>query len=214
MLKRQHHIVHFWRLATVFMAVVTALSFFSCKDKNESLVAFEYNPEEVPSMITNEVTTYISESGITRYKLIADVWMVYDKAEEPYWYFPEGLHVEIFTSDFETETTVEADTAWRYIEKDLWRLKKNVHVENIEGEQFDSDELYWDQKNGRVYSEAYIEIQRENSQIRGYGFESNEQMTDYRIFKPHDGKLPFTEQPTSIEPDTLEVSMTEHEGGT
>ena len=153
MLKKQRHIPYYRRLTTALVAVVTALFFFSCKDKNEGLVAFSYDPEQVPTLITDSATQLVSDSGITRYKMVYDVWMVFDKAKEPYWYFPEGLYLERFTPDFEIEATVEADTAWYYTEKDLWKLKKNVHGENMEGEKFDSEELYWDQKNGKVYSD-------------------------------------------------------------
>jgi len=88
-----------------------SLFFLSCKDKDENLVAFAYDPEVVPSMITDTVTTLISDSGITRYKLVADVWEVYDKAKDPYWYFPQGIYLERFTPDFSIEATVKADTA-------------------------------------------------------------------------------------------------------
>lgn len=206
MLKRQHNIPHIRHLTTTFVVVVMVLFFFACKDKNEGLVTFSYDPESVPTLITDSATQLVSDSGITRYKMVYDVWMVFDKAKEPYWYFPEGLYLERFTPDFEIEATVEADTAWYYTEQDLWKLIKNVHVENMQGEQFDSEELYWDQKNGRVYSDAYIEIQRGESQLKGYGFESNEHMTNYRIFRPRDAKLPFVEQPADAVADSIEVN--------
>lgn len=187
------------------------MSLFSCKDKNDNLIAFAYDPDTVPTMVTTSVSQLISDSGITRYRIVADVWMVFDQAKEPYWYFPEGIYFEQFTPDFEIEATVEADTAWYYNTKDLWRLKKNVHVENRKGEQFDSEELFWDGKNGKVFSEAYIEIKSGLTELKGYGFESNQTMTDYRIFRPHDGKLPFSETtPTdSIQSDSVEVSEAE-----
>ncbi len=191
---------------------MVVMSLFSCKDKNDNLIAFAYDPDTVPTMITTSVSQLISDSGITRYRIVADVWMVFDQAKEPYWYFPEGLYFEQFTPDFEIEATVEADTAWYYNTKDLWRLKKNVHVENRKGEQFDSDELFWDGKNGKVFSEAYIEIKSGLTELKGYGFESNQTMTDYRIFRPHDGKLPFSETTPadSIQSDSGEVSEAEN----
>lgn len=173
--------------------VVMSLYFVSCKDKDENLIAFDYDPEVVPTMITDTVTQLISDSGITRYKMVADVWKVFDKAKEPYWYFPEGIYLERFTPDFRIEATVRADTAWFYTEKNLWKLARKVQVENMKGEVFESEELYWDGKNERVYSDKYIEIKRGVTEIKGYGFESNQAMTDYRIFRPHDGKLPFAE---------------------
>ncbi len=187
------------------MVVVMLLNLGSCKDKNDSLVAFQYDPEVVPTMITDSFTTLISDSGITRYKLIADKWMVFDKAKEPFQYFPFGIYLERFTPDFEIEATVKADTAWYYNEKELWHLKSNVHVENMQGEEFDSDELFWDGENGRVYSDSYIEIKRGDTRLKGYGFESNQSMTNYRIFRPHDGLLPFSEGNRT---DSLSVDST------
>ena len=191
------YIKSLWRI-TITVSVVV-MSLFSCRDKNEGLVTFAYDPDSVPTEITHTFSTLISDSGVTRYKLVADMRMVFDKAKEPYWFFPEGLYLEQFTPDFEIEATVEADTAWYYSVKGLWKLKKNVHVENIKGEQFDSEELFWDQKTDKVFSDSYIEIKSGNTELKGYGFESNLSMTDYRIFHPHDGKLPFTDTPVPVD---------------
>ncbi len=196
----------------VVAMILTVLFLVSCKEKNENLVAFSYDPELVPSLVTDKGSQLVSDSGITRYKMVYDVWMVFDKAKEPYWFFPEGLYVEQFTPDFEVESIVEADTAWFYIDLNLLRLKKNVHVENLRGDVFDSDELYWDRENARVYSSAYIEVQQGDARLSGYGFESNQQMTDFRIFRPHDGRLPLVEQPDSTRVDSVETVGAETTG--
>ena len=194
MLNKQHNISHNWRITTTTMVVVMLLFFVSCKERDDNIVAFNYDPEVVPTLITETFTTLISDSGVTQYKLVADKWMVFDKAKEPFQFFPSGLYFERFTPDFEVEATVVADTAWYYTEKELWKLKSNVHVENMQGEEFESEELFWDGKNGRVYSDKYIEIKRGDTRLKGYGFESNESMTNYRIFRPHDGLLPFKDE--------------------
>lgn len=192
-------------LRITITASVIVMLFFSCKDKNENLVLLTYDPDSVATMITTSASQLISDSGITRYKLVYDVWMVFNQAKEPYWYFPKGIYFEQFAPNFEVEATVVADTAWYYNSKEMWKLKKNVHVENNKGEQFDSQELFWDQKNGKVFSDAYIEIKSGMTELKGYGFESNTEMTDYRIFRPHDGKLPFSESAPadSLRPDSL-----------
>lgn len=202
----------------VIIVSVVAVSLFSCKNKSDNLVSFAYDPDSIPTMITTATSQLISDSGITRYRIVAEVWRVFDQAKEPYWHFPEGIYFEQFAPDFEVEATVEADTAWYFSDKDLWKLKKNVHVENRQGEQFDSEELFWDGKNGKVYSEAFIEIKSGLTELKGYGFESNQTMTDYRIFRPHDGKLPFSEtapadslQSDSIDEDLKEMSMSDPE---
>lgn len=193
----------------IIIASVVIMLFFSCKGKNEGVVPLTIDPDSIATMITTSVSTLISDSGITRYKMVADVWMVFDQAKDPYWYFPKGLYLEQFTPDFEIEAIVKSDTAWRFTARDLWHLKGNVHVENRKGEQFDSEELFWDQKNGEVYSDAYIKIQSGVTEMKGYGFKSNTAMTDYRIFRPHDGKLPFSESAPgdSISDDSVETDV-------
>ena len=173
------------------------LFFTSCVKKNHEVVNFKFDPETMPSMVTDSTSTLISDSGVTRYKLTADIWQVFDKALEPFWFFPKGINLIRFNPDFSIEAIVEADTAWNYTSKKLWKLKGNVYVRNMDGDRFKSEELFWDQIKKRVYSDKYIEIKSGLTEIKGYGFESNQEMTDYKIFRPHDGKIPFNEESES-----------------
>ena len=181
-------------ITIVLLAIVMLFFYTACSEKDQDRVDINYDPETTPSMITDSVTTLISDSGVTRYKLVADIWEVYDKAEEPYWYFPEGIYLERFDSLFQVEAKILADSAWNFTEKKLWRLKGNVDIRNMEGEMFLSDELFWDQQKQTVYSDKYIQIKRGDTELKGYGFESNQEMTEYSIFRPHDGRIPFKEE--------------------
>ena len=175
----------------------------SCGKKDENLVNMKFDPETMPTMVTRDVSTLISDSGRTRYKIVADVWEIYDKAKEPFWYFPEGFYLERYDAGFNIEATIVADTAWNYTAKKLWRLKGHVDVRNMQGHEFRSDELFWNQTTAKIYSDKYIEIKRGTLELKGYGFESNQLMTNYRIMRPHDGKLPFEE--SSDEPDSMQL---------
>ena len=50
-----------------------------------------------PTMVTTDVNSFVSDSGVTRYHLTAPIWYMYDEADEPFWHFPEGLTVEQIT---------------------------------------------------------------------------------------------------------------------
>lgn len=193
-------------ITTVLIAVVMLFLYTACSNKDKDLLDIRYDPETTPSMNTDSVTMLVSDSGITRYKIITDNWQIYDKAAEPYWFFPKGIYIEQFDSVFEVEAKIVADTAWRYTDKNLWRVKGNVDIRNRQGEMFMSDELFWDQQSQKVYSDKYIEIIRGETELKGYGFESNQEMTEYRIFRPHDGKLPFRdedEQSATLDADSI-----------
>ena len=191
-------------ITIALVAIVMLFFYTACGGKDPETIDIQFDPETTPSMVTDSVTTLISDSGITRYKLVADNWQVFDKAEEPFWYFPEGIYLERFDSLFQVEAKILADSAWNYTDKRLWRLKGNVDIRNMEGEMFLSDELFWDQKEKKVYSDKYIQIKRGDTELKGYGFESNQEMTEYRIFRPHDGRIPFKEEPVNLEMEAVE----------
>lgn len=87
-------------------------------------------------------------------------------------------------------------------------MVSNVHIQNLKGEKFDTDLLYWDQKKQRVYSDHRIRIEQPDRVIIGRGFESNQQMTIYTIHKP-EGIFyvddTATAPPDSLQADTLQL---------
>lgn len=164
----------------------------SCgKEKTETVVV-AFDPERTYTMKATDVSTLISDSGITRYRLKAKEWLVFGKAAEPHWYFPEGFYLEKFDTLFHAEASVKADTAYYYDKKGLWELIGNVEVESLQGERFETSQLFWNQKDERIYSDKYIRIEQADKIITGIGFESNQNMTQYKIFNSQ-GIFPVSE---------------------
>lgn len=156
----------------------------ACSSKKTEVAEGVNNVDSMPSLYTRDVNTLISDSGITRYRIEADVWYMYEKEEEnAYWYFPEGIYVEQFDSTFNAETIIMGDTATFYKKSQIWRLDRNVHIENIEGRKFDTHQLFWDQKKRIIYSDSAIRITTGEEVIEGLGFISNEQITKYTILR-------------------------------
>lgn len=176
-------LIYITRMASIAMCVIVFLAACSGK-KTEVAVGYE-NIDSMPSLYTRDVNTLISDSGITRYRIEAPAWYMYESEtqENPYWYFPEGLYVEQFDTAFATETMIKGDTAIYYKKEQVWRLDKNVHIENVEGRKFDTQQLYWNQKTRRIYSDSAIRITSGEEVIEGVGFESNEQVTKYTILR-------------------------------
>ncbi len=164
----------------------------SCNKKNKEVVEVAFDKETTYTMKDTDITSLISDSGITRYKMIAKEVLMYAKATEPYWYFPKGVYVEKFDTLFNPVATIKADTAYYWNNKGLIKLISNVEVQNLEGENFQTSLLYWDEKADRVWSDEYIRIQRGEKIITGIGFESNRDMSNYRIFRSS-GEFPISD---------------------
>ena len=172
---------------------VFAMLIFSCKKEQPDKVAAVVDRAAMPSLEATDVNTVISDSGITRYRIISPEWLVFDKAEEPYWDFPKGIKLEKFNVRLDVDATISGDYARYNQNSQIWELRDNVFAINQQGEQFQTNLLYWNQKTERIYSDSLITITRAASIIVGVGFESNQSMTRYTIRQPK-GVFPFSDE--------------------
>ena len=177
-------------VASAFL--VLAMFFSSCGGSSLQTSVESLPREQAASLITDSVSTLISDSGITRYRIESPQWLIYDRTEPPYQEFPDGIYLEQFDENLTVKASLKADYAYYDETAQQWLLRGNVHALNRKGEQFDTPEMKWDQKTHRVYSDTSIHIVREKSIIEGVGFDSNEEMTKYTILNPT-GVFPIEE---------------------
>lgn len=171
-------------LPAMVLLIALALA-SSCGEEKKSYVPEIKNASEVPTMVTRDVETFISDSGITRYHITAKIWNIYDEAKVPRWTFPEGVFLEQYDNLFRQSAKVVCDSATFFSEKKLWRLDGDVVMVNVARDTLMTKQLFWDQRAKRLYSDtAFIRIVSQKRTIEGYGFNSNEYMTDYTIKKP------------------------------
>ena len=195
-------------IATAAIVMLFLLS--ACSKTKQPITDAVTNRDSVPIMTTRDVSTYISDSGVVRYKIITDEWKVFDRLDPSMWSFEEGIYLEKFNNDLSIAATIVADTAYYYDKKELWELRGNVHIENEQDEQFDTQLLFWNQQTKKVYSDLFIRIRQQKRIITGIGFTSNQEFTNYTI-KQTQGIFPIKEevhQPndsTAIQSDTIAI---------
>ena len=171
----------FLNITVAVWTTVMFVLFPACSRGEKNLAEAITERDSLPSMKTLGVTTLISDSGITRYKIITEEWEIYDKKNPPYWAFEKGVYLEQFDSIFHIEASIKADTAYYYDKERLWKLIGNVDIQNRKGERFNTELLYWNEATQKVYSDKFIRIQQPDRTITGHGFDSNQQMTVYTI---------------------------------
>ena len=180
-------------ITTTFAVVVILLLFMaSCGKENKEVVEVTFDPENTYTLRTTDVSSLISDSGITRYRMNAKEWLVFGKAKEPYSYFPQGVYVEKFDSLFNVEASVKADTAYYWDKKGLYKLIGHVSILSQEGKKLDTSILYFDQKEDQIYTDEYFELEEGDKIITGIGFKSNQNMTKYKIFNSQ-GTFPVSD---------------------
>ncbi|MDE6649274.1 MAG: LPS export ABC transporter periplasmic protein LptC [Muribaculaceae bacterium] len=170
------------------MAVVVSFAvmmmLFGCKDDGKLGVASRIDPKKMPTMTTVNVSTLISDSGITQYKIVSPLWNVYDEVDTPYWNFPKGIYLQKYDKAFNVIASVAADSAKFFRMLNLWKLDGNVELKKEPGELFLTQQLFWDQRRNRLYSDSFIHIETPDRMLEGHGFESNDRLTKYTIRRP------------------------------
>lgn len=168
----------------LFMIFALLLMGAGCKEEKKVDVAASLNPERMATMTTKNVSTLISDSGVIQYKIVSPIWKVFDQVDTPYWIFPDGLFLQKYDKAFHVIATVAADSARYFKDRKLWKLMGRVELTKAPKDLFQSEELYWDQKTNKIYSDSFIHIETETHVLEGIGFISNDKLTEYRVVKP------------------------------
>lgn len=125
-------------------------------------------------MVSWGVNTLISDSGVMKYRMIAERWEVNTVKNPSFWLFDKGLVLEEFDQQFHIQAYITCDTAWFYDQLRIWELRGNVLVRTTDGTRFSSEELYWNQAERKLYSYKYSKLTTPDSHMEGTHFESEE----------------------------------------
>ena len=190
------------------MGLSCLMGLLSCQSEDGANLPNVENRDSLPVLKSYGISTLISDSGIIRYKIIAEDWFVYDRTTPHRWSFEKGLFLEKFDQQFHVEAYINCDTAYYYEEIRTWELRGRVLVKNTKGETFKTSLLYWDMNTHIIHSPAYMKVDGIEQDLDGYNFRSNEQMTDY-IIHSSSGAFPMGEDREPPHPQDEELLMTD-----
>ena len=166
---------------TSLLLFITLSALCACSEQKEH-TAPAINPQDsVSVMISYGINTLISDSGIMKYRVVAEKWEINEIKNPPRWYFPRGLFMEQFDEKFHVEAYIQADTAWYYDQKKLWHLRGRVRIRNINGLIYESEELFWDGITHEIYSYAFSKVTTPERNMEGTYFLSDEHMRHYTV---------------------------------
>lgn len=161
--------------------LVLVLVFLACQERQEHIAPAVNPKDSVSTMVTYGVNMLVSDSGMMKYRIVAECWEVNQAKNPSRWIFEKGLFLEQFDPKFHVEAYIQCDTAYYFDLEKLWELRGRVRVRNIEGLRFSSEELFWDQNKHELYSYKYSRLVTPDREMEGTYFRSDERMTKYTI---------------------------------
>ena len=181
-------------IAIVLLTIAMPFTFLaSCMKEKKEVIEIGFNPETSYTTKTTNFTNQMSDSGIVKAKMTSALRLIFNKASDPFWVFPEGAYVEQYDTLFNVIATIKADTAYRYVRRNIWELKGNVDITTSKGEHIQTEQIFWDQNKATIYSDCHtISTGDDGKRVEGTGFTSDQQMNDINIFNSKGG-MPFEE---------------------
>ncbi len=173
------------QLLVALSFVGSAILLFACgAKKGEDTSAAD---EAIQTEYIEDLSVVMSENGRRSYRFKTPLLEGYSMAREPYREFRKGVDIITYQDDSlsTVKATLTANYAIYYTGKELWEAKGNVVVKNSDGNTLYTQQLFWNAKTKRIYSNVDSKVVREGSkeELFGEGFESDEEFKDWRFRK-------------------------------
>lgn len=168
---------------SIYLSLMLLVSsfFVSCKEQKEHIAHAIYPRDSVAVMTSFGVNTLISDSGVIKYRIVAERWEVNQNINPSRWIFDKGILLEQFDDKFHVQSYIQCDTAYYYDQKKLWELRNRVRILTKDGLRFTSERLYWDENKHELYSNVFSRLITPDRKLQGSYFRSDERMTHYFV---------------------------------
>ena len=141
------------------------------------------NYEQMPDQISWNIDIIFVDTSFTKANIKARRARVFQKKMETY--LDSGLHVDFFSkTDFKRESYLDADSA--KIDDRTKNMVARGHVVVIsekDHRRVETSVMEWNNITQKLSSKEFVKITSPVEKIEGYGFESDPNLNNYRIFK-------------------------------
>lgn len=160
------------------IAVIVFLFLLGCRQK-ENTQPIEYTG---PLKEAADVDMLYSEKDRIKVKMKAKKILEFKNGDQE---FPEGIYLEFYNEFGILTSTLKANHAFYFKEKNEWRGRGKVEVKNLEKQQqLNTEELFWKPDTKKIFTEKFVTIKMENEVIYGTGLDAAQDLAYYTIRNP------------------------------
>jgi LPS export ABC transporter protein LptC len=167
----------------VFIALTTIFTTLSISCKKNIDVIPTQDFLTYPSMIVKNFRTVITDSGKMQVEMKSPLLEEYNNKEIPYTEFRHGINVDFWDGKKIIAGSVTAKYAKYTKSANLWELKDSVVVINENKDVLETELLFWNQKEDRIYTDRFFKISSIDQVTQGFGFESDSHLRHRKLKK-------------------------------
>lgn len=172
-------------MAMVASLVGGAILLFSCSGEKKTK---ELNLQTMITQQSDTLTMVYTKNGVKEYRFWTPLMERYEFARDPYMEFRYGINIITFDTLGNDNSKLRADYAIFYEKRELWETRGNVVGESADGRKLYTQQLFWDQKTDKVYSNVDCKIVDGEDEFVGEGFESDSEFKDW-LFRESEGRM-------------------------
>ncbi|MBX9782644.1 MAG: LPS export ABC transporter periplasmic protein LptC [Chitinophagaceae bacterium] len=161
-----------------YLMILTGVLFTSCENDYKQIQDLQRKKLTVDEV--QKVQSYLSQAGMVKAKLTSPYMLrFYDSV--PRVEFPNTLHVDFYNDSLQIESYLDAKKGYYYEQQSRVILTDSVVVIRLNGDTLKTKELFWEQTLHKLFTNADVEIRQKTKTIFGKGFESDEQLKNFKI---------------------------------
>jgi LPS export ABC transporter protein LptC len=173
----------FSNLALISKIIILFLFFTSYSCNNDKFEPPKTNlqlSDSIPDQESFNTSVTFSDSGFVKAVLKASWIRVYSKSNITL--VDSGAVVDFFKKGVYASTLTALRGKIYDITKDV-EVYENVKLVSPDGSLLTTNKLLWVNKTQRIKTDDFVHIKTPKEDIQGYGFESDQSLTNYVIYK-------------------------------
>ena len=160
----------------------SAILLFSCDEQ----VAKRDAAAEAALMTeySEHLSIVMSQNGLRSYFFETPLVEGYTLGSEPYREFRRGIKITTYQDDSlaTVDAVLTANYAIYYEKRELWEAKGDVEVHKYDGTEVYTQQLFWNARTKKIYSNVDTKLVKGNNVFVGERFESDEDFKDWRFY--------------------------------
>lgn len=166
---------------TLFLAVLSVM-LTACEEKVKPTVLPEIDSKTLPHQESWTSTITISDSGIVKAIISAGYIRVYEEPRRTL--LSEGVVVDFYDEEgVKTSVLTSLEASVNDVTNDLEAWRNVVVVSQSDSTVLRTERLFWDNRRELIHTPEFVRIVSPHEKIQGTGFEAEQNLKNYRIFK-------------------------------
>ena len=170
-----HSLLLFLNLLMAGAALLTGCK-NSVEDVNALVSKFDTQVETA-----KDVEILYSDSAQVRVRITGPTMLYHLDRREPRQEFPDGVAVDFLGPEGAITSQLDARYGLRLENKSEVIVRDSVVWKSVEGEKIETEELIWDERKRKIYTNKFVVITRPDEIIYGHGFEADQDFSYSRI---------------------------------